>query len=391
MGAFVARATQDDVDVAVIGGDSTDHRLDAHTPAFLALTKRVKEISSQKPLLMLQGTFSHEPQGMLRVFSTLCDAVFVADEICQVALTVSNRWVRSEAYRFTEEECLSKMTSEPWKCVFTCLPVLNKGVLLGRGEVSDADQMGELVAKLLGGFAPINAFFAQQGIPTVGVSHGTVHSSKTEHGVPMHGTDHEFTSGTLFSAGCSSFMLNHIHLHQEWEVNGRRVAYSGSLPCLHHGEIGDKGWLLWSVNARSSEFEFVASPAQRFAEFNFDGSPDVELLRQADVVGKKVRVRYTLNVEDRASVDHAAIQAALVGAEEVKIEPRLLPVLRVRSEEVASAATHAERLSVWLRVSNTDAQVGVSLQDALAKLAVSDPEQIAKAAIAKARAPITVT
>ena len=377
MEAFVASATSPSIDAIVIGGDSTDHRLDAHTPAFLALARRVKQMSGAKPIIMLQGTFSHEPPGMLSLFGMLSDKVFVADRICQVALTSSGHWVPSQAFCFAMDEFESLVASNGVpKAVFTCLPTVNKAILVASTASTEGADLGNAVAQVLQGFAASNARFSGAGIPTIGMSHGTVHNSRTEHGVPMHGADHEFTSGSLFSAGCSAFTLNHIHLHQDWEVNGRRAAYSGSLPCLHYGEVGQKGWIKWAVDAKSSEFTFMPSPAQQFAEFNFSNVPDMEQLTSVDVTGKKVRVRYVVDVEHRHMVDDDAIRAALVGALEVKVEARILPVLRTRAAGMSDANTDADKLKMWMTVTHTDSP---RLLDCLATLATSDPEAIAKA------------
>lgn len=388
MQVLVDQAAQPDVDCVVIGGDSTDHLLNAHAPAFLALTRRVQQLSANKPMLMLQGTFSHEPVGMLRVFGTLCDNVYVAEKIGQVALTQSGKWIASEAYRFTEAEYAEKSATEPWRAVFTCLPVVNKATLIANvGAADQAQELGDLIAALLVGWFPINAFFAQNGIATIGVSHGTVRESKTEHGVPMHGTDHEYTTGALFSAGCSAFLLNHIHLHQSWEVNGRRIAYSGSLPCLHHGEIGKKGFLRWSVAPETADFEFIESPAQQFSEFNFSGAPDIVVLRLADVTGKKVRVRYVVNIEDRASVNDAEIHAALACAVSVTIEPRILAVSRTRAEGLSVAATHRDRLTAWAAQTNVEPDSLTALYGALDELGGKSAAEIAAALMQRVTQP----
>lgn len=382
MDAFVASATSPHIAAIVIGGDSTDHRLDAHTPAFLALARRVKQLSAAKPLIMLQGTFSHEPPGMLSLFGMLSDKVFVADRICQVALTISGHWMSSAAFCFAEDEFAALVAANGVpKAVFTCLPTVNKAILVASTGSTESADLGNVVAQVLQGFAASNDRFSGAGIPTIGMSHGTVHNSRTEHGVPMHGADHEFTSGSLFSAGCSAFTLNHIHLHQDWEVNGRRAAYSGSLPCLHYGEVGQKGWIEWAVDAKSSEFKFIPSPAQQFMEFNFSDVPDMEQLTSADVTGKKVRVRYVVDVEHRHVVSDDAIRAALVGALEVKIEPRILPVLRTRAAGMSDANTDADKLQMWMTVTHTDSP---QLLHCLATLATSDPESVAKALMERA-------
>ena len=53
------------IDCAVISGDSTDHALDVHVPAVEALARNVRRLADHCPVLMLQGTFSHEPPGTL--------------------------------------------------------------------------------------------------------------------------------------------------------------------------------------------------------------------------------------------------------------------------------------------------------------------------------------
>ncbi|WP_204334206.1 hypothetical protein, partial [Klebsiella pneumoniae] len=64
----VNRAIELAVDVAVISGDATDHALDLHAPAALRLLAQVRRLADHCPVLMLQGTWSHEPPGTLSVF-----------------------------------------------------------------------------------------------------------------------------------------------------------------------------------------------------------------------------------------------------------------------------------------------------------------------------------
>ena len=64
-GFAVDQAIERGVDVAVISGDSTDHALDVHSPAVERLAREVRRLADHCPVLMLQGTFSHEPPGTL--------------------------------------------------------------------------------------------------------------------------------------------------------------------------------------------------------------------------------------------------------------------------------------------------------------------------------------
>src|SRR6202051_38997 len=81
----VDAAIEHGVDCAVISGDSTDHALDVHAPAVEALARNVRRLAEHCPVLMLQGTFSHEPPGTLSIFRLLGGRheVHVADRLKQ--------------------------------------------------------------------------------------------------------------------------------------------------------------------------------------------------------------------------------------------------------------------------------------------------------------------
>ena len=100
----VDRAIDEKVDGVVVSGDSTDHALDVHAPAFVALARNIRRLADHCPVLMLQGTFSHEPPGTLSVFRLLGGhyPVWVADRLQQVALMPGGTWVGSEGWRFDE-------------------------------------------------------------------------------------------------------------------------------------------------------------------------------------------------------------------------------------------------------------------------------------------------
>ena len=89
-GFAVDQAIRRGVDAAVISGDATDHALDVHSPAVERLAREVRRLADHCPVLMLQGTFSHEPPGTLAIFPLLGGRhpVFVADRLGQVLLAV---------------------------------------------------------------------------------------------------------------------------------------------------------------------------------------------------------------------------------------------------------------------------------------------------------------
>ena len=375
----VFQAAKHRVACVAITGDSTDHRLDAHSAAFRALAQTVQMMASTTPVIMLQGTFSHEPEGTLELLGLVAPNVFVASQLGQVALMSDGTWRRSTGYIFTEAD-FGEMSSSNTKVVFSALPTLNKAnvaAMVGNDDASAA--MGDAIAQVLQTFGIANAKFGEMGIATALLSHGTVHGCVTEHGVPMHGADHEYTSGMLFAARASATMLGHIHKQQTWELAARKIAYAGSIACLHYGEKGEKGGLLWSLTPEGAEFEVIASPTTRRVEFDFPDVPDMEVLKGTDVAGALVRLRYRVDWEHRLCVDDAALRAALVGASEIKIEPQILRIVRSRAEGIGSKTSDTERLLAWCGVTDTSPE---GLEECLTQLAGKSADEIVAEALA---------
>lgn len=389
----VDRAIALKVDAAVVSGDSTDHALDLHSPATERLARNIRRLADHCPVLMLQGTFSHEPPGTLSMFRLLGGRypVHVADRIGQVGLTVDGRWVASEAWCFTS---LPRGLS----ALFSCVPTVNKAVVAATVSGSSAAQaVGEHLALLLRGLAASNQVAHAQGLATIGVSHGTVFGCISEHGVPMAAFDHEFTTGALFGAQAQAFMLGHIHRHQAWEnqttaSEGRAghqcIAYPGSIGRFHYGEEGDKGFLLWEIGIDEVRFTLEPTPARRAIDIVFEGKPDLEVLREAvqreDIAGAFVRVRWTVADEDRHEVNRAAIQKLLEGAAETKLEGRIVPVVRTRTAGISQLASLTDKVRAWAQ--STDANPD-PLLDCLQALLIQTPEAIAERTLCRTWTP----
>lgn len=350
-GAAIDSAMALGVQAAVISGDATDHALDLHAPAAMRLAAQIRRLADHCPVLMLQGTYSHEPPGTLAVFRLLGGRypVHVADRIGQVALTGHGGWVESTGWRFD--------TVPVGACaLFSCVPTVNKAAVAAAVGAAEAGQaVGEHLADLLRGYAAIHRAARAQGLPTIGVSHGTVFGCISEHGVPMAGFDHEFTTGALFGAEAQAFMLGHIHRHQSWVVNGmvgrQCTAYPGAIGRFHHGEEGEKGFLVWEVGPEGASCTLQPTPARRMLDIVFEGKPDLAALRlaveQHDIAGAFVRVRWVVADEDRHEVDRATIQGLLSGAAQVQLEGRIVPLARSRAPGISQLATLADKVRAW--------------------------------------------
>jgi DNA repair protein SbcD/Mre11 len=376
-GFAVSNAVSLQADFAVISGDATDHRLDAHAPSLNRLAQQIHRLAFSMPVLMLQGTFSHEPPGTLKNFALMGDQypVFIADRVQQVSW-FEGQFFASSGPLFNPEELRSVLTIGA-DVVFTCLPTINKGQLAAAVGAKDAaTALGGVLGDYLAAAGQVNRELRAAGIPTVGVSHGTVNGCTTEHGVTMAGFDHEFSLGALFDAECDAFMLGHIHKAQQWARAGRVVAYPGSIGRFHYGEEGDKGYLLWDVSAGGARADLIVTPARETVCVDFDGPPDMARLAEiaASSMDKFVRVRWQVDEEHRQSVDRDAIAALFAGASDLKVEARILPVTRSRAQGISLETTIERKFERWCELTEV---VATPLLERFQLLEANDAETIA--------------
>lgn len=371
-GFAVETAVKQQVDLAIISGDATDHALDGHSPALRALAKRIKQLADHCPVLLLQGTFSHEPAGLLKILEMIGakHSIHVADKIGMVGMVGG---------QFVEYDPADQVTE--YELVVTAIPTVNKAELaLAVGAENTNVEMGNHLASLLASFGPANNALRRRGVPTVLVGHGTVDGSLNEHGVPMAGLDHEFSLGALFAACTSAGMLGHIHKHQQWErrhaTHLQRIAYAGSCGRFHYGEDGEKYVLEWDVTADGADFVAHATPSKRMIDIGFDGAPDLEQLAGIAHLCKDswVRVRYSVDEEYSQTVDRQAIKQILASAAEIRIEGEVLTIQRQRCAGISTLVTVNERFMRWCEFSKTPPD---GLEDRLSALQTMSPEDIA--------------
>lgn len=337
-------------DLIVLSGDTFDHRLEQNSPALLTAIRRVQSLASIAPVLILQGTLSHDAPHAIDVFRHIngVHSIYVADRIEQIVLDRDGRLGGLVEGKLLDGDQL----------LISCLPAVNKGhVAAALGAENAAEAMGEQVAALLAGWAPSHDAARAFGIPSIVVSHGTVSGSLTEHGVPMAGLDHEFTVGSLFASRADAVMLGHIHQHQHWFNDTTIIAYAGSLGRLHYGETGTKGFLMWDVRTdTASSLEVIPTPACELLDIEFPRAPDMEYLAKLAKEAPahaRVRIRYVIDEEHRASVDKTAMAALFAHCKEVKVEGRIAPVQRQRAAGIGQAPSLSDKLVRWCELTST--------------------------------------
>jgi DNA repair protein SbcD/Mre11 len=180
-------------------------------------------------------------------------------------------------------------------------------------------------------------------------------------------------------------MLGHIHKHQSWREQGRAIAYAGSIGRFHYGEIGEKGYLLWEVGTDTATFELVPMPAKTTIDISFDGLPDMNELRELaggeKIANAHVRVRWSVPDEQRHQVERAQIEALFSHAAEVKLEGRVIPVVRARAQGINAQSGAQAKLTRWAQATGVDA---AALLDCLQALQNANSEEIAAQILAGA-------
>lgn len=321
--------------LAIISGDSFDHALEVHEPAVSAYVRQVVTLAGFMPVIVLQGTHSHDRPGCLDVLKAIPakHEIVVADMPTQYTLA---------------------------GCTVSCLPSINK-----------ADTAFDLDAALAGFAADKGS-----GMPHILTAHGTVTGCVTESNFAMVSPDHEFSLELLATAEADAVMLGHIHKHQAWpDIRtpagaATTIAYAGSITRLTHGHTDPAGFLIWDVEPGAASFRFFEAPSRQLRHIEFSGPPDMAALRKlAKEVGPDdaVRVRFEVDEEFATSVDKAAIRALFAGAGEVKLEGRVLPVQRVRAEGIGRAVTLADKLTHWAKATGSEHALP-GLLDKLARL-----------------------
>ncbi len=217
--------------------------------------------------------------------------------------------------------------------------------------------------------------------PRVLLAHAMVRGSRTSTGQPLVGCDFELGLEDLALARADAYLLGHIHMPQEWdvEVAGRApVIYPGSPRRTAFGEVEEKGYVLLDIgpdrdlelepDAGTAQWERIPTPCAPMLLLEGEyvpentvphpdgGNPAViafEGGRPAVQPGAEVRVRYAVESDYREQARAAAaeLKAELLeeGAAVVKVEEQVVATVRARAPEVAAAATVPEKLQAYWR------------------------------------------
>jgi DNA repair exonuclease SbcCD nuclease subunit len=248
-----------------------------------------------------------------------------------------------------------------------CLPWPSRASILATAASREdgEQQIAEAVRDLLRGLRS-----EEPGVTTLFLGHCMVRDSRTSTGQPLVGCDVEVGLEDLALVGADAYLLGHIHLHQQWDINGAPVIYPGSPRRTAFGESEAKGYVVLTVEEGLGVvgWEFIEAPATPMvhveAEWVHDhvGLPGDTIVPAGlcchkttnidDLRGAEVRFRWHVEPEHRQAARAAAerwrCEALGAGAVVVKLEEVVEATTRARAPEVAAALTVRDKLrALW--------------------------------------------
>jgi len=338
----VAQAKVRKPDLIAIAGDIWDRAVILGSPATIAAIRFVRHMGSIAPVVIASGTLTHDAPGSTRIFGELRTVypVYATDVPGQIAL-IGEGLIPCvpDVDQDTLKDC---------RAIVSVLPTVTKaGILAGKDlSINEGNrEVAELVRDLLQAWGMLNERANRLSIPTVLVGHCNVTGAALSTGQKLIGREIEIGVADLRLARARLVCLGHIHKAQQL---GSDVFYSGSITRQDHAETEDKGFFVHSLDGERLDSEFVRTPARKMVTLESDGLPDASLL---DTVGEGdyVRIKYTVNEEDRHQVDDAALVRVAMekGAFDVKIDKDTIPLVTSRAEGISRLHSLPEKFAKW--------------------------------------------
>ncbi len=229
------------------------------------------------------------------------------------------------------------------------------------------------------------------GVPTLFLGHVTIGGCAIAGGEVMPpGQEIELAVDDLVALGCDYTGVSHIHLCQEMRA-GSGIWYAGSPDRSNFGETDEKGHLIVDVTpGRPPVVHRRLTPARAFITVKVAWRADEsgtwawhrDDAADVDVAGAEVRVQVEYPEEAAGVCPFADLLDTFkaAGAHDVKLQRRMLPTTRVRSEAIATARTTAEKLeALWATLAPENRPSDEARARLLAKLAELERDPIADA------------
>lgn len=337
--AFVAdTARAHRCSLIILAGDFWDHSLALEDAVVSAGIRAVQGLAGAAPVLILQGTRSHDIPGSLDIFRRLqtTHPVAVADAICQTALLR----VENGGYAFTAIDAYETVPPEAI-ALLSCFPPPPLRAL--RAEGADPRQWTRLSMEE---FAVQNA---SAEIPCILAAHGAVEGAVTPTGFTFGGASEvaaDFTLEDLKASRADYVALGHVHAAQEWG----HIHYSGSPISNDWSELQEKCVKIARFEGRAlRDVTRIVTPSPRRVIVRLEPGQTIrEALAGAQTTCALVKVEATVPEHEAPAFDRSAITRAVDGAYEVQVEVQVSSLQQtVRCPAILESRSLSERVTLW--------------------------------------------
>lgn len=199
--------------------------------------------------------------------------------------------------------------------------------------------------------------------PTMLLMHAMVRDSMTSTGQPIVGAELEVTLADLGLARAGAYFLAHIHMFQEWRINGAWCGFPGSPRRTNFGELEPKGYLVATYEGSvCTSVEFVEVPATPMVHVDDEWAADPDRGGEpgwlagahglpASCAGVELRFRYRVPSDQREAARTAAESRRAdwlaEGAISVQIEEVVQLEQRARCTAIAASAPLADKMAAY--------------------------------------------
>lgn len=336
----VLQANAKDADLTIIAGDLFDSPVqNTGASQFPDLAERLKSLSVPSPVIMVEGTPTHDSDGCLDVFETVSDRITVL-RLGEAYILSKRRGVCVLAH---DAAAKGLCTSDYDQAIIFGIPEPRKKWL----QAADADAtLDQLMRTILAGYAAIRQRYAN--LPCILVYHGHVRGTKMPNGQPI---DDGISIDDLAMVGADYYALGDIHKPQRvGEKRGLHAYYPGSMFATKDWNEADIefGFNRVEIDVGSVKVERVSYPHPLHKKIEVS-APFV--LSSGEFRGAKTWIEISATAEEAAAIDCEAVKASLLafGAHpDSRVTIKRLTSATVRAGEISILKKLREKFSLWM-------------------------------------------
>lgn len=356
----VIERESESVDFNIFAGDLWDHPVqNTGASQFPEYVSRMARIAAKAPIVMVQGTPTHDSDGSLDIFEQASENI-----------TVLKMGKAYGAY-LNEKKLVAEIeadgSSYPDIVLFGLPEPQKKHLIAADSSVT----MEQAVRTILLGYASIRAEYPE--LPCILVYHGQVKGAKNPNGEPVEGG---VSIDDLALVGADYIAMGDIHKPQRVGTSrGLHAYYPGAMHPT--GDWKDAGYQFgfnqvtigdWPVDttggAMNAELETVNINRIPFPHPELVKIESLRLATRQELEGKRVWLEMSCTKEQSVTIDTDALYKEMLvyGADpKSKVTLKLIADETVRAGEITAVRKLRDKFSLWAR--NTKKDVTPALLD----------------------------